>query len=63
MQTALPTELVSGVTTAVTTVTTQLSNITGFWPVAVALAFFVIGCVVALVSKFFGKRGGKKKRR
>ena len=63
MQTALPTELVSGVTTAVTTVTTELSHLTAFWPVAVALAFFVIGCVISLVAKFFGKRGGKKKRR
>ena len=59
----LPAELASGITTAVTTVTGQISNITALWPVAVALSFFVIGCVISLVSRFFGKRGGKKKRK
>ena len=56
----METSLVTGITSAVTSVTAGFSAVTGWWVVGVAVGFFGAGIVINLIASFFGKR---KKRR
>ena len=54
--------MVSGIESAVAEVTGGFSAVTGWWIVGVAVAFFGAGIVVNLISSFFGKRKGKRRK-
>ena len=50
----------SDVTAAITTLTGAFDSITGWFPIIIAIGFFVAGTAINLIAGFFGKR---KKRR
>lgn len=50
----------STVTEAITTLTGAFDNITGWFPIIIAIGFFVAGTAINLIAGFFGK---KKKRK
>jgi len=50
----------SDITGAITTLTGAFDGITGWFPIIIAIGFFVAGTAINLIAGFFGK---KKKRR
>lgn len=50
----------STVTEAVTTVTGAFGSITAWWPILIAVGFFVAGSAINLISGFFNKKKGRK---
>ena len=51
----------SDITGAITTLTGAFDSITGWFPIIIAIGFFVAGTAINLIAGFFGKK--KKKRR
>lgn len=50
----------SNITGAITTLTGTFDVITGWFPILIAIGFFVAGTAINLIAGFFGK---KKKRK
>lgn len=48
------------ITSAITTLTGAFDSITGWFPIIIAIGFFVAGTAINLIAGFFGK---KKKRK
>jgi LPXTG-motif cell wall-anchored protein len=51
----------SDITSAITTLTSAFSDITGWFPIIIAIGFFVAGTAISLIAGFFGKK--RRKRR
>lgn len=58
----METSLATGIASAVAEVTGGFSAVTGWWIVAVAVAFFGAGIVINLIASFFGKRRGRRRK-
>lgn len=50
----------SNITNAISTLTGAFDSITGWFPIIIAIGFFVAGTAINLIAGFFGK---KKKRK
>lgn len=51
----------SDITGAITTLTGAFDSITGWFPIVIAIGFFVAGAAINLIAGFFGKRRRRRK--
>lgn len=51
----------SDINAAITTLTGSFDKITGWFPIIIAIGFFVAGTAINLIAGFFGKRKRKRK--
>jgi len=51
----------SDITAAISTLTGAFDSITGWFPIIIAIGFFVAGTAINLIAGFFGKKKRKEK--